>query len=96
MQNFKVALIYADESYVPDWVAESLEKEGIDLIAHNCTTREELAQYEGDADVVWTFGARCQSDSGGAVRCPGTSRNPPNCGTTNQVEALFQMRPFIS
>ncbi|MBI4025037.1 MAG: C-terminal binding protein [Verrucomicrobia bacterium] len=54
--NFKAALVAWDAPEVPQWVVQELEKENIELITHECTTREELAHYAGDADVVWVFG----------------------------------------
>ncbi len=64
MARFKVALVALDEqlshdeAMPPDWIAESLAKEGIDFVLRECTTQEELAQHAGDADVVWVFGGR--------------------------------------
>lgn len=55
MGTFKVALVNRDRSEVPAWVAERLAKEGIDFVVHKYTTREELAQTAGDADVVWYY-----------------------------------------
>ena len=52
----KVALVDLDGQTVPEWVRQSLEQEGIELIVHGCTTRAELAEHAGDADVVWLFG----------------------------------------
>ncbi|MEJ2560542.1 MAG: NAD(P)-dependent oxidoreductase, partial [Anaerolineae bacterium] len=58
MVRLKVALVDDDGRTLPDWVSESLAKEDIHLVVHNCTTREELTQYAGDADIVWLFGSR--------------------------------------
>jgi D-3-phosphoglycerate dehydrogenase len=55
MPGFKVALV-AIHSPVPTWVHEGLAKEGVDFVFHECTTREELAQHAGDADLVWVHG----------------------------------------
>ncbi len=52
----KVALVDLDGQVVPDWVRETLDRDGIDLIIHECATRAELAEHAGDADVVWLFG----------------------------------------
>jgi D-3-phosphoglycerate dehydrogenase / 2-oxoglutarate reductase len=52
----RVALVDLDGHPVPEWVRPSLEQEGIDLVAHDCKTREELAAHAGDAEVVWLFG----------------------------------------
>jgi D-3-phosphoglycerate dehydrogenase len=55
-KRLKVALVDLDGQTVPDWVPESLHREGIDLIVHGCTTRVDLAKHAADADVVWLFG----------------------------------------
>lgn len=55
-KRFKVALVDLDGQTVPDWVQETLTREGIDLVVHDCRTREELAAHAADADVVWLFG----------------------------------------
>jgi D-3-phosphoglycerate dehydrogenase len=52
----KVALVDLDGQTVPDWVPETLDQAGIELIIHNCTTRTELVQHAADAEVVWLFG----------------------------------------
>jgi D-3-phosphoglycerate dehydrogenase / 2-oxoglutarate reductase len=52
----RVALVDLDGHPVPDWVRPSLEQHGIDLVAHDCKTREELAAHAGNADVIWLFG----------------------------------------
>ncbi|HZQ07134.1 MAG TPA: C-terminal binding protein [Anaerolineae bacterium] len=54
---FKVALIGLDGQTVPTWVSDTFEKEGIEFIAQQCTSREMLAQVAGDADVVWVLGS---------------------------------------
>ena len=54
MGRFKVALVALDGQTVPDWVPLELGRSGIDLVIHECQTREELGA--GDADVVWVFG----------------------------------------
>ena len=62
MAPFKVAFVrlYEKAPYgqtVPNWVFEALVKAGIEPVAYDCKTREELEQYAGDADVVSVFGA---------------------------------------
>ncbi len=52
----KVALVDLDGHPVPEWVRPALEREGIDLVARDCRTREELADCAGEADAVWLFG----------------------------------------
>jgi D-3-phosphoglycerate dehydrogenase len=51
-----VALVDLDGQPVPDWVREGLDREGIELIAHDCRTPAELATHARDAEVVWLFG----------------------------------------
>ena len=61
MENFfKVALVGLDSQTVPDSVVTGLAEQSINLVVHECEDREELAQWAGDADVVWVFGSsRC-------------------------------------
>jgi len=54
--HLKVALVDLDGQPVPDWVRQTLDQEGIELIVHGCTTRAELAEHAADAEVVWLFG----------------------------------------
>jgi D-3-phosphoglycerate dehydrogenase len=56
MGEFKVALVGLDGQVVPDWVTARLRDEGIDLVARECLTDEDLAHNAVDADVVWLFG----------------------------------------
>ena len=61
MKDFKVALVdlhLVPAVPVPTWVEERLASEGIEFVFHRCKTTEELAQYAGDADVVWVFSGR--------------------------------------
>ena len=55
-ERLKVALVDLDGQTVPDWVCQSLDREGIDLTIAPCETRADLAAKAGDADVVWLFG----------------------------------------
>lgn len=52
----KVVLVDLDGQSVPDWVPQTLKREGVELIIRQCYTREELAQHAADADIVWMFG----------------------------------------
>jgi D-3-phosphoglycerate dehydrogenase len=52
----RVALVDLDGQTVPEWVGERLEREGIELVVHDCTTHAELAAHAGDAEIVWLFG----------------------------------------
>ncbi len=57
---FKVALVGLDGQTVPDSVLSGLAESGIQLVVHQCENRQELAEWAGDADVVWVFGSsRC-------------------------------------
>jgi D-3-phosphoglycerate dehydrogenase len=55
-ERLKVALVDLDGQTVPDWVREALDREGIELAVHDCTTAADLAAHAHDADVVWLFG----------------------------------------
>jgi D-3-phosphoglycerate dehydrogenase len=60
IQPFKIALVGLDNQTVPDWVLSELTKDGIRLVIHECENRQQLAEWAGDADVVWVFGSsRC-------------------------------------
>src|SRR3954451_23597557 len=54
--RLKVALVDQDGQPVPAWVRETLEREGVEFVIHDCTTGAELAAHAGDADIVWLFG----------------------------------------
>ena len=56
MTAFKVALVALDGHEVPKSVYEQFERAGVQLVVKSCSTRQELAKYAGDADVVWLFG----------------------------------------
>jgi len=56
LERLKVALVDLDGQTVPDWVSESLKREGIELIVQQCGTREHLAEHAQDAEVIWLFG----------------------------------------
>jgi len=56
MAGFKAAMVGTEGKVVPDWVHETMERENVDFVAGECTTREELAELAGDADVVWVNG----------------------------------------
>ena len=61
MENsFKVALVGLDGQAVPDSVVKGLAEQAINLVVHECENHADLAQWAGDADVVWVFGSsRC-------------------------------------
>jgi D-3-phosphoglycerate dehydrogenase len=57
---FKVALVGLDGQAVPDSVVSGLAEQTINLVVHECENHEDLAEWAGDADVVWVFGSsRC-------------------------------------
>jgi D-3-phosphoglycerate dehydrogenase len=45
-----------DGHEVPQSVCERFERAGVQLVVRPCSTRQELAAYAGDADLVWLFG----------------------------------------
>jgi D-3-phosphoglycerate dehydrogenase len=55
-QRVKVAIVDLDGQTVPEWVPQTLAREGIDLIIRDCQTRADLAACAADAEVVWLFG----------------------------------------
>jgi D-3-phosphoglycerate dehydrogenase / 2-oxoglutarate reductase len=57
MDTFKVALVGLDGQEPPDWVGERFVQEKITFVYKECTSREELADTAGDADIVWVFGS---------------------------------------
>jgi D-3-phosphoglycerate dehydrogenase len=70
MATCKVALVGLDGQAVPDWVAEVLADEGIDLVAQECRTDDELARVAADADVVWLFGGSRVLNADNLARLP--------------------------
>jgi len=57
---FEVALVGLDSQAVPDSVVSGLAEQAINLVVHECGNRKELAEWAGDADIVWVFGSsRC-------------------------------------
>jgi D-3-phosphoglycerate dehydrogenase len=80
----KVALVDTDGQKVPDWVRERIQREGIELVVHDCTTRADLATYAADADVLWLFGGNRVLQGGNlsaATRCRAILRT--GSGTDN-------------
>ena len=57
MSRFKVALVALNNQTVPEWVSEPLARAGIEFVAHECASLDELARHAGDADVVWVMGS---------------------------------------
>src|SRR5262245_55823925 len=82
-ERTKVALVDLDGKPVPNWVPEGLQREGIDLVYHDCRTREELAEHAHDADVVWLLGGSriLIGNMDGIPRCGGIVRT--GSGTDN-------------
>jgi D-3-phosphoglycerate dehydrogenase / 2-oxoglutarate reductase len=58
MKRFKVVLVDVNGKTIPAWVLEALDKEGIEFVARECGSTEDLARHAGDADVVWVWGSR--------------------------------------
>jgi len=78
MDGFKVALVGLSGQVMPDWVSERMANAGIDFVAKDCTTRQELARVAGDADVVWIFGdspIMCAENLQVLERCGGIIRS---------------------
>jgi D-3-phosphoglycerate dehydrogenase / 2-oxoglutarate reductase len=70
--GLKVALVDLDGKIVPAWVPESLSRAGIQLVVGDSKTRDDLARYAGDAEVIWLLGGSriLQNGNLGAVpRC---------------------------
>jgi D-3-phosphoglycerate dehydrogenase len=94
-ERFTVALVDLDGQTVPDWVWQTLDQEGIELIVHDCTTRAELAEHAGDADVVWLFGGSRVLQGGNLAAVPrcraivrtgsGTDNVPVEAATRRQI-----------
>src|SRR3954468_14575039 len=66
----KVALVDLDGQTVPEWVPQSLEREGIDLLIRQCNSRAELAEHAKDADIVWMFGGSRVLQGGALAEVP--------------------------
>jgi D-3-phosphoglycerate dehydrogenase len=58
MRPFKVALVGVEGEPVPDWVLGEFKKEGIDFLSRECSSKEELGKYAGDAHLIWVWGSR--------------------------------------
>ena len=57
MAQFKVALVGGwGNAPVPEWVVRGFAEHGVEFVARECLTREDLAACASDADVVWVFG----------------------------------------
>ena len=56
MKPLTVVYVEADGVPVPSWVKQDLQREGVDLRIHPCTSGEELCRVAADADVVWLYG----------------------------------------
>jgi len=56
MGRFKAACVAWDADEMPDWVRTRIEADGIDFIAQDCESSEQVVQMAGDADVVWVMG----------------------------------------
>jgi len=56
MHRFKVAIVAVGNEVVPEWVQNELNENNLEWAYHECTTREELSEFAGDADLVWVHG----------------------------------------
>ena len=54
----KAVLVANDDHPVPDWMETKLAQEGIEFKLAICWTKEDLARYAGDADMVMLFSGR--------------------------------------
>ena len=52
---FKVALVSLGQptETIPDWVETTFETEGVNFTYKECLTKDQIALFAGDADVVW-------------------------------------------
>lgn len=55
MNRFRVVMIHSSLPLL-EWVPKRLEEAGVDFVQALCSTREDLARYAGDADLVWVNG----------------------------------------
>ena len=56
--QFKVVMVANDDHVIPNWVPQKMAAAGIEYVYHQCYTREDLAEYAGDADVIWFTSSR--------------------------------------
>ena len=56
MKPLTVVYVEAQGDPVPDWVKQDLERGGVELRIHPCTSGEELFRVAADAEVVWLYG----------------------------------------
>jgi len=54
--RFTVALVAIDAPEIPQWVWDLMAAENIQLVAHDCTSREEFLEYAGNASLIWVLG----------------------------------------
>ena len=66
----KVALVDLDGQVIPDWLAPTFEREGVELLIRQCNSRAELAQHAKDADIVWLFGGSRVLQGGSLAAVP--------------------------
>ena len=50
---FKIVMIANDDHKIPDWVYSKFEENNIELVVHDCQSREDLENCASDADVLW-------------------------------------------
>src|SRR5207248_11642433 len=66
----KVALVDLDGQPVPDWLPQSLAREGIEFVSYDCKSRADLTAHAADADVVWLFGGSRVLNGGNLAALP--------------------------
>jgi D-3-phosphoglycerate dehydrogenase / 2-oxoglutarate reductase len=66
----KVALVDLDGKLTPDFVKPEISALGVEFVAQDCETRQQLQAIAGDAEVVWLFGSRILNGNLDAIpRC---------------------------
>lgn len=58
MSQSKVAFVIPGPFALPDWVPQRLADAGINFVARNCQSGDELRDFAHDADIVWAAGGR--------------------------------------
>ncbi len=94
-QRLKVVLVDLDGQPVPDWVGQSLDREGIKLTIAQCNTRADLEANAATADLVWLFGGSRILMNGNLAAVPrcwaivrtgsGTDNVPVDEATSRQI-----------
>lgn len=56
-QPIKIALVAAEESEIPPYVAQGIRADGTQFICAKCQCENDLLKIAADARIIWTFGA---------------------------------------